>query len=44
MSLVATPTPKTSSLRPGFPAPFKKEGVVYAIAFDMDIEQLHPLR
>jgi virulence-associated protein VapD len=40
MSLVATPTPKTGALRHGLPAPFKKEGVVYAIAFDMDIEQL----
>lgn len=25
---------------PGFPPGFKREGVVYAIAFDMDIEQL----
>ena len=40
MSLVAAPTPKAGSLRHGLPAPFKKEGVVYAIAFDMDIEQL----
>jgi virulence-associated protein VapD len=40
MSLVATPTPKAGSLRHGLPAPFKKDGVVYAIAFDMDIEQL----
>lgn len=30
------PTP----IRPGLPASFKREGVVYAIAFDMDIEQL----
>jgi len=27
-------------MRNGLPASFKKEGVVYAIAFDMDIEQL----
>src|SRR5215207_4400402 len=40
MSVVATPIPKAGSLRHGLPAPFKKEGVVYAIAFDMDIEQL----
>src|SRR4051812_17398250 len=40
MSLVAAPNPKASTLRHGLPASFKKEGVVYAIAFDMDIEQL----
>jgi virulence-associated protein VapD len=27
-------------LRPGLPNSFKREGTVYAIAFDMDIEQL----
>ena len=27
-------------IRPGLPAPFKRETTVYAIAFDMDIEQL----
>lgn len=32
----ARPTP----IRPGLPASFKREGTVYAIAFDMDIEQL----
>jgi virulence-associated protein VapD len=32
----ARPTP----IRHGLPASFKREGVVYAIAFDMDIEQL----
>jgi len=31
---------RTGSLRPGLPTPFKQEGVVYGIAFDMDIEQL----
>jgi virulence-associated protein VapD len=31
---------RTESLRPGLPTSFKREGVVYAIAFDMDIEQL----
>src|SRR6187399_1870665 len=31
---------RTSSLRHGLPAQFKREGTVYAIAFDMDIEQL----
>src|SRR5271155_5597214 len=40
MSLVATPAPKAGTLRHGLPAQFKKEGVVYAIAFDMDIEQV----
>jgi hypothetical protein len=40
MALVAAPTPKTGTLRHGLPASFKKEGVVYAITFDMDIEQL----
>jgi virulence-associated protein VapD len=40
MSLVAAPNPKASALRHGLPAPFKKDGVVYALALDMDIEQL----
>jgi virulence-associated protein VapD len=31
---------RSSPLRHGLPAPFKREGTVYAIAFDMDIEQL----
>lgn len=30
----------SSPVRPGLPPAFKREGVVYAIAFDMDIEQL----
>ena len=38
---VATREARSGTLRHGLPAPFKKEGVVYAIAFDMDIEQLH---
>jgi len=29
-----------STLKPGLPPTFKKEGVVYAVAFDMDIDQL----
>ena len=37
---VATREARLSSMRHGMPAPFKKEGIVYAIAFDMDIEQL----
>jgi virulence-associated protein VapD len=31
---------RSTSIRHGLPASFKKEGVVYAIAFDLDIEQL----
>jgi virulence-associated protein VapD len=31
---------RPSTLLPGLPPTFKKEGVVYAVAFDMDIEQL----
>lgn len=31
---------RPSSIRHGLPASFKREGVVYAIAFDMDIDQL----
>ena len=37
---VATREARSGSMRHGMPASFKKEGVVYAIAFDMDIEQL----
>jgi virulence-associated protein VapD len=37
---VAAREARSGSMRHGMPAPFKKEGVVYAIAFDMDIEQL----
>jgi virulence-associated protein VapD len=32
--------PRSSPVRPGLPPPFKEEGVVYAIALEMDIEQL----
>jgi virulence-associated protein VapD len=42
-STVATVTAKpllVEKPRRIFPPPFKKEGTVYAIAFDMDIEQL----
>jgi virulence-associated protein VapD len=31
---------RPSSIRHGLPASFKREGTVYAIAFDLDIEQL----
>src|SRR5436309_12895557 len=31
---------RSSPLRPGLRPAFKREGVVYAIAFDMDVEQL----
>ena len=38
---VATVKPvRTDAARLRFPPSFKNEGVVYAIAFDMDIEQL----
>ena len=40
MAVATAREPRTGSLRPGLPASFKKEGVVYAIAFDMDVEQL----
>lgn len=40
MTVAATPAARSSSLRHGLPASFKREGTVYAIAFDMDIEQL----
>lgn len=32
--------PRTNPIRPGLPASFKRENTVYAIAFDMDIDQL----
>src|SRR5215218_4642112 len=32
--------PRPGPARPGMPPAFKREGTVYAIAFDMDIEQL----
>ena len=31
---------RSNPIRPGLPPVFKREGVVYAIAFDMDIEHL----
>lgn len=40
MAVAATRDTRSSPIRQGLPASFKKEGVVYAIAFDMDIEQL----
>jgi len=40
MTIAVANDPRTGSMRNGLPASFKKEGVVYAIAFDMDIEQL----
>ena len=40
MALAAARDARSSTLRHGLPASFKREGTVYAIAFDMDIEQL----
>ena len=40
MAVVAPREARSSTIRPGLPPSFKREGVVYAIAFDMDIEQL----
>jgi virulence-associated protein VapD len=41
MSTAVTRGTKSGAIaRPGLPPSFKKEGVVYAIAFDMDIDQL----
>ena len=40
MASVTTREVRPIPVKPGLPAPFKREGVVYAIAFDMDIEQL----
>ncbi len=38
---VATPREvRSSTIRHGLPPSFKREGTVYAIAFDMDIDQL----
>src|SRR5438045_4963868 len=37
---MATVTTRPDLLRPGLPPDFKPETTVYAIAFDMDIEQL----
>src|ERR1041384_789816 len=40
MSAATLPASRPSSIRHGLPTSFKKERVVYAIAFDTDIEQL----
>src|SRR2546423_13368710 len=40
MAATAARDARSSPIRQGLPASFKREGVVYAIAFDMDIEQL----
>jgi virulence-associated protein VapD len=40
MAIVALKETRSTPIRSGLPATFKREGVVYAIAFDMDIEQL----
>ena len=40
MAVATARDARSSPIRPGLPASFKREGVVYAIAFDMDIEQL----
>src|SRR5437764_10567314 len=40
MATLTLRAPQPAVIRPTLPPSFKKEGVVYAIAFDMDIEQL----
>src|SRR5262245_14509812 len=40
MSTATTPVARPGTMRNGYPPSFKKEGVVYAISFDMDIDQL----
>jgi virulence-associated protein VapD len=40
MAITTVPDVRTIPVRSGLPTPFKREGTVYAIAFDMDIEQL----
>jgi virulence-associated protein VapD len=40
MAVATAREARTGTLRHGLPAPFKREGTVYAIAFDVDIEQL----
>jgi len=40
MSATVVRDARSSAIRHGLPASFKREGTVYAIAFDMDIEQL----
>lgn len=40
MASVTTREARSTPVKQGLPAPFKREGVVYAIAFDLDIEHL----
>ena len=40
MSVATARESKAGSMRHGLPGSFKREGTVYAIAFDMDIEHL----
>lgn len=40
MAAITAREVRQSTIRQGLPASFKREGTVYAIAFDMDIEQL----
>lgn len=40
MAVVTSKNTRTGTLRHGLPSSFKREGTVYAIAFDMDIDQL----
>ncbi len=40
MATLVTRDTRLSPLRNGLPPSFKREGTVYAIAFDLDIEQL----
>jgi len=40
MAVASARDARSSPVRLGLPAPFAREGTVYAIAFDMDIEQL----
>jgi virulence-associated protein VapD len=40
MAVAAARDVRSTPIRSGLPVSFKREGVVYAIAFDMDIEQL----
>lgn len=40
MSVATLRERRSGPIAPGLPSDFKKEGVVYAIAFDMDVEQL----
>ncbi len=40
MTVALTREPRSNPIRDSLPASFKREGTVYAIAFDLDIEQL----